>query len=216
MRHANGHARPGPRHAVDARPVLGVPTLRPPLLVDVSASRSREAETGHRARVVTNTDDPALEEDSLAPRERDCGVGKPGVPPQCAYRVGNPSDPPHRGSHVGNPSDPPHRGSHVGNPRDPPHRGSHVGNPGEPPQRGCRVGDLGDPPGESQALFAIRFVLDDDPDDDLDDDDEFGDDEEGEDDEDEENDDEDRDTETWQVSSFEERPKGWLPLDFGG
>jgi hypothetical protein len=188
MRHANGHARPGPRHAVDARPVLGVPTLRPPLLVELSASRSREAETGHRARVVTNTDDRALEEDSFAPR--DCGARKPGVPPQCAFRVGDPSDAPHRGSDVGN--------------------------PGEPPQRGCRVGNLGDPPGESQALFAIRFVLDDDPDDDLDDDDEFGDDEEGEDDEDEENDDEDRDTETWQVSSFEECPKGWLPLDFGG
>jgi hypothetical protein len=65
-----------------------------------------------------------------------------------------------------------------------------------------------------QALFTIRFVLDDDPDDD-DLDDEFGDDEEGEDEEDDENDDEDPDTETWQVSSFEERPKGWLPLDFG-
>ena len=38
---------------MDARPVLGVPTLRPPLLVDVS-DRSREAQTSHRAHIVTN------------------------------------------------------------------------------------------------------------------------------------------------------------------
>jgi hypothetical protein len=60
--------------------------------------------------------------------------------------------------------------------------------------------------GGPQALLTTPFVLDDDPDEDLDDD-EFGDDdEEGEDEEDGEDDDEDPDTETWQVSSFEERP----------
>ena len=58
---------------------------------------------------------------------------------------------------------------------------------------------------EPLSPFTIPFLLQDDPDDDLDDDDEFGDDEEGED-EDGEDDDEDPDTETWQVSSFGERP----------
>jgi hypothetical protein len=101
-------------------------------LVDVSAARSREAETSHRARVVTR---------ALFSSGR--------------FQLG---------SHD------------AGDPRT---------------WRG------------PQALFTTRFVLDDDPDDDLDEDDEFGDDEEGED-EDEEDDDEDPDTETWQVfSSFE-------------
>ena len=75
-----------------------------------------------------------------------------------------------------------------------------------PPQRGCRVGGPGSSRGP-QALFTIRFVLDDELDDDPDDD-EFGDDDEDgegedEDEDDEENDDEDPDTETWQVSSLE-------------
>ena len=157
---------------MDARPVLGVPTLRPPLLVDLSAARSREAETSYRARVVTNT---LFVHFAWGPTPT-LAAGAPSL------------SPPQGGCHVGS----------AGASR--PSTSSGRGEPFEP--RG------------PQALFTIGFVLDDDPDDDLDDD-EFGDDEEGEDEEDEENDDEDPDTETWQVSSFEECPKGWLPLDFG-
>jgi hypothetical protein len=58
---------------------------------------------------------------------------------------------------------------------------------------------------EPRSPFTNPFLLQEDPDDDVDEDDEFGDDEEGED-EDGEDDDEDPDTETWQVSSFRERP----------
>ena len=38
---------------MDARPVLGVSSLRPPLLDDLSPARSREGETGRGTRVVT-------------------------------------------------------------------------------------------------------------------------------------------------------------------
>jgi len=70
------------------------------------------------------------------------------------------------------------------------------------------------------ALFTIRFVLDDELDDDPDDD-EFGDDDEDgegedEDEDDEENDDEDPDTETWQVSSFRGPLKASFRLTSGG
>ena len=41
---------------MDARPVLGVPALRPPLLVDLPAAQSREGEAGPGTRVVTNID----------------------------------------------------------------------------------------------------------------------------------------------------------------
>src|SRR5215831_15894531 len=44
LRRRNGDARSRPRHAVDARPVLGVQPVRPPLLDDVSAPRPREAQ----------------------------------------------------------------------------------------------------------------------------------------------------------------------------
>jgi hypothetical protein len=47
MRHADGHARSRSGHAVDARPVLGVPSLRPAFLDDVPAA---EAESGDRTR----------------------------------------------------------------------------------------------------------------------------------------------------------------------
>lgn len=41
---------------MDARPVLGVSPLRPPLLVDLSTARSRKGETGRRTRVVRTID----------------------------------------------------------------------------------------------------------------------------------------------------------------
>src|SRR5438445_477200 len=53
MRRANGDARPGTWHAVDARPVLGVPALRSTFLVDLPTSGPRKGETGHGASVVT-------------------------------------------------------------------------------------------------------------------------------------------------------------------
>ena len=37
---------------MDARPVLGVPALRPALLDDVSTAQSRQGQTCHRARFV--------------------------------------------------------------------------------------------------------------------------------------------------------------------
>ena len=49
---------------MDARPVLGVPALRPPLLVDLPAAQSREGEAGHGTRVVTNSN----KEDLLSSR----------------------------------------------------------------------------------------------------------------------------------------------------
>ena len=107
---------------MDTRPVLGLPALRPPLLVDLSTSRSRKTETSHGTRIVTQTDNRAAFSKARGP----------------------------------------------------------------------------------EALFTIRFELEDDLDDDLDedDDDDEGEGEgEGEDEEDGEDDDEDVDTETWQVSS---------------
>jgi hypothetical protein len=54
LRYANGNARPGARHAVEVRSVLGLPTLRPAFLVHVfAAAGSRESETGPRACIVT-------------------------------------------------------------------------------------------------------------------------------------------------------------------
>jgi len=187
VRHADGHARPGTRDAVDARPVLGLPTLRPPLLVDLSAARSREAETSYRARVVTNT---LFVHFAWGPT--------PTLAAGAVHFAWGPTPTLAAGAHS----------------LSPPQGGCHVGSAGASrPSTSSGRGEPFEPRGP-QALFTIGFVLDDDPDDDLDDD-EFGDDEEGEDEEDEENDDEDPDTETWQVSSFEECPKGWLPLDFG-
>ena len=44
---------------MDARPVLGVSSLRPPLLVDLPSARPREGETGGGTRVVTHIDSPS-------------------------------------------------------------------------------------------------------------------------------------------------------------
>ena len=241
---------------MDARPVLGVPTLRPPLLVDLSAARSREAETSYRARVVTNTlfvhfawgptptlaagavhfawgPTPTLAAGahSLSPPQGGCHVGSAGASrPSTSSGRGEPFEP--RGPQAFSYA----RGAPVSSRRWGPTPGalgsglslarvlalSACGRCRARTLEASAVGGGAPTALEEdslssrgpQALFTICFVLDDDPDDDLDDD-EFGDDEEGEDEEDEENDDEDPDTETWQVSSFEECPKGWLPLDFG-
>src|SRR5947209_4797267 len=53
MRRRNGDARSGSGHAVEARPILGVSTVRTTFLVDVPAANSRESESGHRADLVT-------------------------------------------------------------------------------------------------------------------------------------------------------------------
>ena len=63
MRNADGHARSRPRHAVDARSVLGLPALRPAFLVNLPAAEPREAQTRDGARVVTP--DYRLDDDDL-------------------------------------------------------------------------------------------------------------------------------------------------------
>ena len=44
---------------MDARPILGVPAVRPSLLVDVSTAQPGESQTSHGACVVTNIDNLA-------------------------------------------------------------------------------------------------------------------------------------------------------------
>jgi len=53
---------PGPGHALDSRPVLGLSEMRAAFLVDVSSAQSRETE-GSRARLVMWSDHPMTEFD---------------------------------------------------------------------------------------------------------------------------------------------------------
>jgi hypothetical protein len=53
LRRANGDARSGSRHALDARPVLDVSEMRPAFLVHVFDPSSGQPEAGQRAGVVT-------------------------------------------------------------------------------------------------------------------------------------------------------------------
>jgi hypothetical protein len=48
---------------VDTRPVLGLQSLRPSFLDDLSTARSSQAQTGCRACVVINLDDEDLDDD---------------------------------------------------------------------------------------------------------------------------------------------------------
>ena len=46
LRRRNGNARSGSGNALDARPVLGLSDLRPPFLVDLSATKERRTQAG--------------------------------------------------------------------------------------------------------------------------------------------------------------------------
>jgi hypothetical protein len=56
---------------VDARPVLGLQSLRPTFLDDLSAARATQAQAGRRARVVINGDDDDLDDDPDADEDPD-------------------------------------------------------------------------------------------------------------------------------------------------
>src|SRR5579862_743520 len=52
LRHADGNARPGTGYALGPRSVLGLSTVRPPLLVNLPAAQSRETQAGDRATIL--------------------------------------------------------------------------------------------------------------------------------------------------------------------
>ena len=52
MRHTDGVAGSRTWQALDARPVLGLPTVWSPFLVDLSAARSREGQANHRVSIM--------------------------------------------------------------------------------------------------------------------------------------------------------------------
>jgi hypothetical protein len=53
LRHGDGHARPGARHALDTGSVLGLSEVRSPFLVDLLDPNRRETQAGDRAAGVT-------------------------------------------------------------------------------------------------------------------------------------------------------------------
>jgi hypothetical protein len=57
MRHSDGNARPGSWYDMDARSILGVPPVRPSLLVYLPPAEPRKAEAGRGACLVTGRDD---------------------------------------------------------------------------------------------------------------------------------------------------------------
>jgi hypothetical protein len=57
LRRADGDARSGAGHAVDARSILGVPAMRKTLLDNLSSAGSRQGETGCGAGVMRLGDD---------------------------------------------------------------------------------------------------------------------------------------------------------------
>lgn len=54
LRHGDGHARPGARHAVGTRSVLDLSEVRPPFLVDLLDPRPGQTQAGDRAGVLTS------------------------------------------------------------------------------------------------------------------------------------------------------------------
>ena len=173
---------------MDARPVLGVPALRPPLLVDLPAAQSREGKADHGARVVTNSNNRATLSD-------DCGA-----PLSSGHWGPTPSAFGGSGLSLARVPALSVRGRCRARTRET----SALGGGTPTALKEDSLSSRG-----PQTLLTIRVELEDDLDDDLDEeDDDISDDDEAEDEEDQ--DDEDADTETWQVS-----PARGFPLKAG-